>query len=357
VRRHGTVSRKPSKTQHRKPTGQKRGTAPRAARRRSPSAAGLQKQLDQRTCELAESQQHLAEALEQQTATSKVLSVISTSAGDLQPVFETLLSSATRLCGAKFGTLNLYDGGEFRVAAVYNVPSALAEMRHKTFRVHPLSGHAEVVRTRRAVQIEDIRTEPPFREGDPRLVALADLGGARTIVGVPLIKDDALLGTISIFRQEVRPFTDKQIQLVQNFAAQAVIAIENTRLLNELRQRTDDLSESLQQQTATADVLRVISASPGELAPVFATMLANAVRLCEASFGMLFRFEGGAWRAVAMLGVPPAFAEFWQRVRSGRVRERALAASPRRGSRFISSMPSPSRAMPRANQSSSPPPN
>jgi len=313
VRRHGTVSRKPSKTQHRKPTGQKRGTAPRAARRRSPSAAGLQKQLDQRTCELAESQQHLAEALEQQTATSKVLSVISTSAGDLQPVFETLLSSATRLCGAKFGTLNLYDGGEFRVAAVYNVPSALAEMRHKTFRVHPLSGHAEVVRTRRAVQIEDIRTEPPFREGDPRLVALADLGGARTIVGVPLIKDDALLGTISIFRQEVRPFTDKQIQLVQNFAAQAVIAIENTRLLNELRQRTDDLSESLQQQTATADVLRVISASPGELAPVFATMLANAVRLCEASFGMLFRFEGGAWRAVAMLGVPPAFAEIWQR--------------------------------------------
>ena len=144
-------------------------------------------------------------------------------------------------------------------------------------------------------------------------MATIKLAKARTLGVVPMLKGNELIGVIAIYRQEVRPFTDKQIELVQNFAAQAVIAIENTRLLNELRQRTDDLSESLEQQTATSEVLKVISSSPGDLQPVFETMLANATRLCEAKFGTLWLCEGDALRAVALHGAPPAFAEERQR--------------------------------------------
>src|SRR5262249_47501956 len=173
----------------------------------------LKEQLEARTRELAEARGQLSEALEQQTATSEVLRVISSSPGSLQSVFETILANATRLCGAKFGTLNLYDGDVFRLAAVHNVPSAFAAMQNVPFRPHPRSGQAEILRTKRPVQIDDIRTMPPYLEGNPRLVALADLGGARTIVAVPMLKEDELIGTITIYRQEVRPFTDKQIDL------------------------------------------------------------------------------------------------------------------------------------------------
>ena len=138
---------------------------------------------------------------------------------------------------------------------------------------------------------------------------MVELAGARTLLVVPMLKDNVLLGTIAIYRQEVRPFTDKQIELVENFSAQAVIAIENTRLLRDLRQRTDDLSESLEQQTATSEVLKVISSSPGELKPVFDALLANAVRICDAKFGVLFLTEDDAFRYVALHGAPPAFAE------------------------------------------------
>src|SRR5262249_17679323 len=165
----------------------------------------LKKQLEARTRELAEARAHLAEArehlsesLEQQTATSEVLQVISRSPGELQPVFESMLANATRLCGAKFGTLNLYDGDVFRNAAVYNVPSAFAAMQDVPFRPHPGSGHAAVVSKKQVVQIDDLRATPPYRDGNPRIIDLADRRGLRTIVFVPMLKEGELIGTINI---------------------------------------------------------------------------------------------------------------------------------------------------------------
>ena len=265
-------------------------------------ARNLEKKLETRT-------RQLSEALEQQTATSDVLQVVSSSPGDLDPVFEIMLANATRLCGAKFGTLNLYDGDVFRIAAVYNVPEAFAETRHKPFRHHPRSAHAEIVRTKRAVHIEDIRTMPPYLEGDPRLVALADLGGARTIVAVPMLKEGALVGTITIYRQEVRPFTNKQIDLVKNFASQAVIAIENTRLLKELRQRTDDLTEALEQQTATAGILSVISNSLSDTQPVFDAIVESGLKLFPGATITVALADGDKVDAAAVAAPDPAGVE------------------------------------------------
>jgi len=247
----------------------------------------------------------LAEALEQQTATSEVLQVISSSPGELAPVFETMLENATRLCEAKFGTINLHDGDQFRIVAEYNVPPAFtaSRLRQGPFRPHPSSGHAHVVRTKQVVHIEDLTATPPYREGDPAVAAIADLGGARTIVLVPMLKESDLLGTMTIFRQEVRPFTEKQIELVTSFARQAVIAIENVRLLNELR-------ESLQQQTATSDVLEVISRSAFDLQPVFETVAESAVRLCEAERAFIFRFDGELLRMAVAFNASPQLKEF-----------------------------------------------
>jgi signal transduction histidine kinase len=245
----------------------------------------------------------LRESLEQQTATSEVLGVISSSPGELQPVFEAMLANATRLCEARCGALSLYDGEVFRNVATHNAPLALAELRQREpFRPTTGSPHARVVATKEVVHVADAREDPAFSARDPAVVAAVELGGTRTVVVVPILKENELIGAMTIFRQEVRPFTDKQIDLVKSFAKQAVIAIENARLLTELR-------ESLDQQTATSEVLQVISSSPGDLEPVFNTILEKATRICEAKFGGLFMAEGDGLRAVALYGAPPAFAE------------------------------------------------
>ena len=250
------------------------------------------------------------EALEQQVATAEVLNVISSSPAQLEPVFHTILANATRICGAKFGTLYLRDGDSFRAAAFHNAPPAFIEARKdRLIQPDPVTTLGQVAATKRVAQVLDSTKREVYRRGDPFVVAGADLGGYRTIVSVPMVKENELMGVISIYRQEIRAFTDKQIDLVKNFAAQAVIAIENTRLLNELRQRTHDLSEALEQQTATSEVLKVISSSPGELAPVFDAMLQNAVRICGAKFGHLWLREGDALRTVAMHGAPQPYVE------------------------------------------------
>ena len=244
----------------------------------------------------------LRQALEQQTATSAVLGIISRSPGELDPVFKAILENAARICQAQFGTLNIYDGSAFRNVALHNPPPQFAMWLGEVIRPHPESGLGYVARTKQIAHIDDIRTRQPYLEGDKAVVDYADLAGARTLLIVPMLKEDKLIGTIGIYRQEVRPFTDKQIALLQNFAVQAVIAIENTGLLNELR-------KSLQQQTATADVLRVISSSPGDLQPVFEAMLENAVRICDAKFGDIYRWDGEVLRILASLNTPPALAE------------------------------------------------
>jgi two-component system, NtrC family, sensor kinase len=268
------------------------------------SLVELKKQLEERTCELAEARGHLSEALEQQTATSEVLQTISRSPGELQPVFDAMLEKATRICGANFGVLHLCDGDAFRTVAMHNAPPAYLELKRRDPMVRPSPNTAlgRLAQTKQTVHIADVLNEQGFFEVPAGFTGpvLATLAGARTLVAVPMLKESELVGAIIIYRQQAQPFTDKQIALVTNFAAQAVIAIENTRLLNELR-------ESLQQQTATSEVLSVISSSPGELQPVFDAMLANAVRLCAASFGNLYLRDGEFFRLVAFHNTPPAF--------------------------------------------------
>ncbi len=262
--------------------------------------------------ELRQRTNDLTESLEQQTATSEVLKVISSSPGALEPVFESILENATHICEAKFGTLVLREGDAFRHAASHNAPAAFVEERQRNPLVHPhpKTGLGRILASRQVYHTSDVRTDEAFIEGVPSTVALADAAGARSLLVVPLLKDDEVAGAIAIFRQEVRPFTDKQIELVQNFAAQAVIAIENARLLNELRQRTDDLTESLEQQTATSEVLKVISSSPGDLEPVFQAMLENATRICGATCGTIYRYDGEMLHRVAGVGTPPELVEY-----------------------------------------------
>ncbi len=275
--------------------------ATKAAQRRGKHAA----RQDTENARLA---RELEEAREQLTATSELLKVISSSPGELELVFEAILENATRICQARFGTLNLYDGDVFRRVAIHNPTPQFAMRRGEVIRPHPESGFGYVARTKQVVHIDDVRTRRPYLEGDEANVKFVDLTGARTVLAVPMLKENELLGLVAIFRQEVRPFTDKQIELVKNFAAQAVIAIENARLLSELR-------ETLDRQTATSEVLGVISASPGELEPVFAKILENAARICEAKFANLFLCESEhTFRLAANRGAPAAYVERWARI-------------------------------------------
>jgi two-component system, NtrC family, sensor kinase len=268
--------------------------------------------------ELRESTEDLSESLQQQTATSEVLQIISSSPGHLTPVFEKMLENATRVCGAEFGAMVVVEGDTLRRAALYRAPAAfLAARRSETLQVHPQSAMAAALRTRQVVQLEDLRSEPSYLERSQASVELAELGGARTVVVVPMLRDDEAVGAITVYRQEVRLFGDKQIDLLRNFARQAVIAIENARLLRELRQRTDDLAESLQQQTATSEVLQIISSSPSDLAPVFDKMLENATRICGAEFGSMILVEGDMLRQAAFYNTPPALMA----VRTNQVRQ------------------------------------
>jgi signal transduction histidine kinase len=257
--------------------------------------------------ELRQRTDDLTESLEQQTATSEVLSVISSSPGDVQPVFDAMLENAVRLCNAKFGTLNLYDGEVFRHVALYNVPDAYAGVRQgATIRPPPGGLLDRLIRTKEAVHTEDVRTLAPYRDGNPDARALADDAGARAMVTVPMVKEDQMVGAIGIYRQEVRPFTDKQVALLKNFAAQAVIAIENTRLLSELR-------ESLAQQTATADVLKVISRSTFDLQMVLDTLTASAARLCRAERSAIRLLKDGLYHNVASFGFLPEHKQRMER--------------------------------------------
>ena len=275
-----------------------KGKTPRIKARRS--IAELEAELLKRTAERDE-------ALAQQTATAQVLQVINSSPGDLAPVFEALLDKALTLCGGTFGIIKIYDGNSFHLGAMRGVPLEIAELMKQPIRP-PFTGMValeRIVAGEPAVEIGDPRDLAGYRAGAPTIEAMVDRGGVRTGLWVALRKEDELLGIIWVYRQEIRPFTDQQIALLQNFASQAVIAIENARLLTETR-------EALEQQTATAEVLGVINSSPGDLAPVFDAMLDKAIRLCDAAFGIMQTYDGEAFRTVALRGAPPALVEVFR---------------------------------------------
>ena len=265
--------------------------------------ADLEQQLENCRRDLAEAREHLSDALEQQTATSEVLQVISSSPGELEPVFQALLENATKLCEASYGVLWLCEGDAFRGAAFHgDLPAAFIEQYGTPFRPSPETALARVASTHMPVNIADTHEYRAYVDGNPFAVAAVEIAGIRTFFAVPMLKENELVGAIAIYRREMRPFTDKQVDLLQNFAAQAVIPIENTRLLNELR-------ESLQQQTATADVLKTISRSTFDLQTVLDTLVKSAAQLCRAQRAAIRLAKDGLYHHVASYGYSPEFKQ------------------------------------------------
>src|SRR5215475_13396346 len=291
MRRRRAMSRKPAKTQHASTRKPKRNSAPTAARPASSTLADLQEQVSALTRELAE-------AREQQTATADVLKVISRSTFDLQVVLDTLAESAVRLCEADHAWLARRDGEIYRVAASFGHSEEEHAAVNEFFLQHPFSPGRGTVIGRTAlegtpVHVVDYFADPELEwRVDPQWREAQRIGKYRTALGVPLLREGVPIGVLAMTRSSVRPFSDKQIELATTFADQAVIAIENVRLFDEVQARTRELSEALDQQTATSEVLRVISSSPGELESVFKAMLVNTARLCDASYAAMWLCEG-----------------------------------------------------------------
>jgi GAF domain-containing protein len=273
----------------------------------------------------------LSESLEQQTATAEVLQVINSSPGDLAPVFDAMIEKARALCEAPYGNMMIREGERFRAIATH-APAPFAEIVRRGFEPHPSSPLGRLKSGERVIHIADLAETARLVPDDPIPRVAIELGRVRTVLMVPLIKNDAWLGVFTLWRPEVRPFADRQIAVVQNFAAQAVIAIENARLLNELRQRTTDLTESLEQQTATSKVLEVISRSAFDLQAVFETVAESSVRLCGADRAFIYRFDGELLRLAVAFNTPEKLKDFVSRnpIRPGRNTASARAALERR---------------------------
>ena len=238
-----------------------------------------------------------------------MLQVISRSQGELEPVFATMLEKAVRMCGATFGNIYRWDGEALHIVATHNTPPAFAEERKRSpYRPDPKSPVGRMVATKTPMHVRDVMAEDAYlARRNSGAVAAVELGAARTVLSVPLLDKGEMTGAFFLCRQHVQSFTDKQIKLVQHFATQAVIAIENARLLNELRERTADLTEALGQQKAISGVLQLLSNSSGKLEPIFQAILENAVNICQAHFGNMFLCEDGAFRGVAMFNAPESY--------------------------------------------------
>lgn len=259
-----------------------------ASPRRRPTAAV-------RDAEVARLTRELAQVAEQQLATSEVVRLIGSSSGDLQPVFASILASAARLCDAHNGVINRWDGNALQLIAAHNMPQAFIALRERSpYRPHQHSASGRMLAIETPIHIDDLSADRSYLEGNPPTVAAVELAGVRTTLAVPMWKDDELIGSFSLGRNEVRPFTDKEIEIVRNFAAQAVVAVENARLLHELR-------ETLRQQSAAADVLKIISRSTFDLQEVLDTVVELAVRLCGADFGVVHP-KGANLRSFAIYG-------------------------------------------------------